>query len=153
KPARRLPFNPLDGLETVNADTDRRRLRRELTASELQRLLDTTRASKHVFRGLTGEARFHLYATACGTGVPAGGLAGLTPVCFDLNPPSPTVTLSVRTDKSRKGREHPLPTDVADLMRKWLEGKPATRPLWPGTWASARRAAEMLRIDLAAASI
>src|SRR5262249_22326591 len=40
KPARRLPFNPLDGLELLNVATDRRHDRRELTADEMRRLLD-----------------------------------------------------------------------------------------------------------------
>jgi integrase len=46
-----------------------------------------------------------------------------------------------------------LPADVAELLRAWLAGKPEGKPLWPGTWASARRAAEMLRRDLQAAGI
>jgi site-specific recombinase XerD len=153
KPARRLPFNPLDGLEIVNADADRRRARRELTVTELGRLLEATRASKGAFRGLSGEDRFHLYATACGTGFRSGGLASLTPECFDLASDFPTVTLPVRGDKSRKGKVQPLPADVAELLRDYLKGKAAGVPVWPGTWAIARRAAEMIRRDLAQAGI
>ena len=79
-----MAFNPLDGLDILNADGDRRRTRRELTLDELGRLLAATRASEASFRGLDGEARFHLYACACGTGFRAGGLDSLTPECFDL---------------------------------------------------------------------
>jgi integrase len=152
-PARRLPGNPLEGLELVYADADRRRIRRELTTEELRQLLAAARASKWTFRGLDGEARFHLYATACGTGFRAGGLASLTPECFDLDGGLPVVTLPVRGDKSKHGKTQPLPADVADLMRTWLAGKPAGKPVWPGDWASSRRAAEMLRGDLTAAGI
>src|SRR5262245_30012605 len=83
--AKRLPANPLDGLELTDADADRRHARRELAAGELSRLLAATRASGRVFRGLSGEDRFHLYAAACGTGFRAGALAGLRPEDFDLD--------------------------------------------------------------------
>ena len=63
-----LAGNPFRRLKRSKATEDRRHARRELTAEELLRLLSTTRASKRTFRGLTGEARFHLYALAIGTG-------------------------------------------------------------------------------------
>src|SRR5262249_40160970 len=34
-------------------------------------------------------------------------------------------------------------------MRAYLGGKPAGKPIWPGTWAADRKAAHMLRRDLA----
>jgi hypothetical protein len=108
-PAKRLPTNPLDGLKVLDSETDRRRARRELTLDELGRLLAVTRASKTVFRGLDGEARFHLYATACGTGFRARGLARLIPECFKLDGECPTVILPVRCDKSGKGKVQPIP--------------------------------------------
>jgi integrase len=154
RPGRRLPSNPLDGLEAPRV-VEQRHLRRELTAEELPRLLATTRTSERTFRGLTGEDRFHLYACACGTGFRAGGLAGLTPECFDLAGDVPTVTLSVRTDKSRKGKIQPLPADVADLMCAYLDGKAGGLAVWPGGWWSEHggKGAEMLRRDLADAGI
>jgi hypothetical protein len=66
---------------------------------------------------------------------------------------APVVSLSVRHDKSRRGKRQPLPADVADLFRAYLDGKPAGSPLWPGTWAQLRAAAAMLRKDLKAAGI
>jgi site-specific recombinase XerC len=150
RPGRRLAEDPFDGLGAPRV-LERRRLRRELSAAELERLLATTQASGRAFRGLTGEARFHLYALACGTGFRAGGLAALTPACFDLAGEVPTATLPVRADKSRRGKVQPLPADVAGLMRGYLDGRPAGAPVWPGGWG--RRSAEMLRLDLAAAGI
>ncbi len=49
----------------------------------------------------------------------------------------------------------PLPRDVAEYLARWMAGRPI-RPvgdtaLWPGTWG--RRAAAMLRLDLADADI
>jgi hypothetical protein len=75
----------------------------------------------------------------------------LTADLFDLDPNEPTVTLPARFNKSRKTKEQPLPADVADLLRAYLEGKPAGLPIWPGTWDKV--AAEMLHGDLTAAGI
>jgi hypothetical protein len=47
----------------------------------------------------------------------------------------------------------PLPADVADELTRFLAGKPAGMPVWGGTWATGKRAAEMLRGDLSAAGI
>jgi excisionase family DNA binding protein len=151
--AKRLPSNPLNSLPLLNAKLDVRHARRELTADELRRLLGVTRASGRSFRGLTGPDRFHLYAAACGTGFRAAALASLTPESFDLGAAMPAVTLPARFNKSRKTKVQPLPTDVADLLRGYLQGKPAGRPVWGGTWARDHRGAEMLRGDLEAAGI
>src|SRR5437588_865899 len=40
----------------------------------MRRLLAATRGSKRRLRGLDGEARFHLYAAACGTGFRAAAM-------------------------------------------------------------------------------
>jgi excisionase family DNA binding protein len=153
KPARRLPFNPLDGLAMLNVRTDRRHDRRELAAEEIRRLLAAARSSGRSWRGLDGNARYHLYAMACGTGFRAGALASLTPECFDLSGDRPTVTLAARFNKSRKTKVQPLPPDVAGLLRAYLDGKLAGQPVWPGAWASEKGGAAMIRIDLEAAGI
>jgi integrase len=150
---RRTGDNPLAHLEAGNAQVDRRHDRRELEADELRRLLAATRASDHAFRGLTGPDRYALYATACGTGFRASGLAGLTPECFDLDADPPTVTLAARRNKSRMLKVQPLPPDLTELLRDYLKGKPAGQPVWGGTWARDGKGAEMLRADLEAASI
>jgi integrase len=111
------------------------------------------RGSGRPFRGLSGADRFHLYATACGTGFRAAALASLLPESFDLDADPPTVTLAARSNKSRKTKVQPLPPDVAELLREYLRGRAAGRPVWGGTWAKAFKAAEMLRSDLEAAGI
>jgi hypothetical protein len=40
---------------------------------------------------------------------------------------------------------------VAGLLALYLRGKPAARPVWPGSWKD--RAADVLRVDLAAAGV
>jgi integrase len=150
---RRLAENPFLHLEGGNARLDRRHDRRELTAVELGRLLAAARDSDLPFRGLTGPDRFHLYATACGTGFRASALASLTPLSFDLDSPTPTVTLAARHAKNRKTKVQPLPPDVADLLRSYLRDLPTDRPVWGGSWASDHKGAEMIRRDLEAAGI
>ncbi|MCI0464470.1 MAG: site-specific integrase [Gemmataceae bacterium] len=147
----RAAENPFASLEAGNEAVDRRHDRRELTADELRKLLSVTRDSERSFRGMVGPDRFHLYATACGTGFRASALASLKPEAFDADPP--TVTLSARRNKSRVQRVQPLPSDVAELLREYLASKPADRAVWGGTWARDGKGAEMLRGDLDAAGI
>jgi integrase/recombinase XerC len=150
---RRMGESPLAHLQGGNVKTDRRHDRRELEADELRCLLAAARDSERSFCGLSGRDRYHLYATACGTGFRASALASLTPESFDLSATFPTVTLAARQNKSRKLKVQPLPPDLADLLRDYLRDRPAGQPVWGGTWASDRRGAEMLRGDLETASI
>jgi integrase len=149
---RRMGDNPLARLEGGNANRDRRHDRRELDVDELRRLLEVTRVSGRGWRGLTGRDRYHLYATACGSGFRAAGLAGLTPESFDLDAEPPTVTLAARRNKSRVLKVQPLPPDLADLLRDYLQNKPAGQPVW-GRDCWAKDGAEMLRLDLEEAGI
>jgi len=50
--AKRFGSNPLDTLTPVNAAVNVRRARRELTADELRRVFEITRASTRTFRRL-----------------------------------------------------------------------------------------------------
>jgi integrase len=151
--SRRWPSNPFETLALLNAATDRRRDRRELDACELRRLLGSARDSQRSFRGLDGPDRFHLYATACGTGFRASALASLTPESFDLAGKTPTVTLAARHAKNRKTKVQPIPEDLAELLRGYLADKPAGKPVWGGTWATHFCGAAMLRDDLKSAGI
>jgi integrase len=150
---RRMGESPLAHLQGGNVKTDRRHDRRELEADELRRLLAAARDSKRSFCGPSGRDRYHLYATACGTGFRASALASLTPESFDLAAEVPAVTLAARQNKSRKLKVQPLPPDLAVLLRDYLRDRPAGQPVWGGAWASDRRGAEMLRGDLEAAGI
>jgi hypothetical protein len=128
----RMATSPVAHLEPGNAEVDRRHDRRELDADELRRLLVAARDSARSFRGLTGRDRFHLYATACVTGFRASALACLTPESFDLDNDPATVTLAARRNKSRRLKVQPLPSDVANLLRDYLQDKPAREPVWGG---------------------
>ena len=125
---------------------DRRHDRRELDADELRRLLAATRDSARTFRGLDrGRTASTCTPRLAGPGSARPALASLTPECFDLDADPPTVTLAARHAKNRRTKVQPLPPDVAELLRDYLRGKPAGRPVWGGTWARDRKGAEMLR--------
>jgi hypothetical protein len=68
------------------------------------------------------------------TGFRARGLASLCPESFDLGADVPTATLAARRNKSRVLKVQPLPADLADLLRRSLQDRPAGVPIWGGTW-------------------
>ena len=150
---RRVTANPFETLAAVPTATDVRRRRRALSDDKLRRLLEATRASTRTIGGLTGPDRYALYLIAATTGIRARALAGLTPRAFDLNPPSPCVTVPARLSKNRKVHVVPLRDDVAVVLRGYLASKSSDSPVWPGSWASARRGAAMLRADLRDAGV
>lgn len=158
----RIAANPLAGLSCAKVtDADRKRKRRPLTDDEASRLISTTRQSPESFTGLSGPDRAMLYLMAINTGLRASELASLTPESFELDDPStgsgrasqPMVRCQGGYTKNGQEAELPLRHDVAERLRGWLADKPAGEPVWPGTWASQRHGAEMLRIDLTAANI
>ncbi|MFO0879783.1 MAG: tyrosine-type recombinase/integrase [Gemmataceae bacterium] len=145
----RAALNPFRQLrQRKGASADQRHTRAPLTVEELQRLLTTTRASKRLFRGLDGEARFMLYAVASRTGLRAAGLASLKVSSFYLTTEPPTVTLQASSDKSGRGKLQPIPNGLAQLLSTWLAGRPPGGLLWPGSWASDCKAGLMLQRDL-----
>ena len=124
---------------------------RALHEPELRALLDAAADSAAVFRDLTGPDRSMLYAVAMTTGFRAGELASLEPGSFTLDADPPTATVKAAYSKNRRTSCQPLPLDVAEALRVYLDGRPAGAPVWPGSWAE--DAADMLRLDLAAAGI
>lgn len=150
---RRIPSNPIKHLHGGNVKLDRRHDRRELTADELTRLLTVARDNASVIKGLNGEQRYLLYATAAGTGFRASELASLTPAHFNLNDGSPVVALRAEDAKNRTAASQPIPQDLADELRSFVAKIRADEFLWPGTWASSKKAAYILRHDLKPAGI
>jgi integrase len=155
---RRMPDNPLSHLSKLNEATDVRRERRTLLTEEFARLIDTTNESTETIRGLTGVDRAMLYLMAVGTGLRASELGSLNTASLSVSQELPTVVVEAGYSKRRRRDEQPLPTWLADRLRKWLAARPSqliisTLPhsLWPGSWS--RHAAKMLRGDLEAAGL
>ena len=148
---RRMPANPLDHLSVEAPEADLRHDRRALTDYEMRALFTAARASSQAFRGMTGPERAILYATACATGFRAGELASLTPESFRLDGEAAYIALGASQSKNKRTAEQPLPADVAEALRGYLAGRETGSAVWPGTWHES--AADMLRIDLAAAGV
>jgi integrase len=136
-------------LSRVNAEADIRRKRRAASVDEAHRLLEAARSSDRDFRGLNGEDRFVLYAVALQTGFRAAELASLRRSSFDLDATPPTATVAAAYTKNGELAVQPLPRELVEILRPWLEKKPVGRLLWPGTWA--KRAFRMIAADLAVA--
>ena len=148
---KRATESPVAHLDGLNVQVDRRHDRRALLPEELTTVLKGARESERAYRGLTGEDRFTLYLTACGSGFRAGELSVLQPENFDLASVPPTVTLPARFTKNKKPVNQPLPSEVAAVLRDYLKGRTPEQRVWPGTWWE--KAAEMLKGDLEAVGI
>ena len=144
----RAPSDPLAHLSAYNADTDPRYVRRDLSADELAHLIRAAEAGP-VVKGMNGLDRAMLYRTAAGSGFRVLELRSLRPAGFDLDVEPPTVTVTAAY--SKRGREdvQPIPRDLATLLRPWLAAKTDDEPVF----AIPMKAAQMLRVDLAAAGI
>ena len=147
---RRIDVDPLAHLARQNAEADVRHARRALTADVFSQFIEAT-GNGATFRDLTGADRLVLYTLAANTGFRAGELASLTPASFALDGERPTVTVGAAYSKRRRTDVQPLRADVAELMRRYLRGKPRRQPVWPGAWKD--DAADLVRHDLAAAGI
>jgi len=142
----RVRNDALAHLTGFNAATDRRYERRALDAEELSWLVRTTEAAPKWRHSLSGADRAMLYRVAAGTGFRVGELASLTPVNFNLDADPPAIALDAKCSKRRKADVQPIRSELAESLRLWLEGKPASSPVWPGWWRD--QAAEMIRADL-----
>ncbi len=101
----RAAGDTLAHLQGYNAETDRRRERRDLLPDEFARLIQAAERGPTTFEML-GPDRAMLYATAAGTGFRANELRTLTRESFDLDSDSATVTVAkaTRRGKGLKGR-------------------------------------------------
>jgi len=131
----------------LNANTDRRRIRRALLDEEMAWLIQAAEKGP-VVRDMTGPDRAMLYRLAVETGLRAGELASLTPASFHLaDLDAATVKVTAAYSKHRRDAVLPLRRDVAEAVVVFIAGKPADARLF----AVPPRTAEMIQTDLAAA--
>jgi integrase/recombinase XerD len=150
---KKTPDDALAGLRRMNAEVDRRRVRRALTTDELQRLLLTTQTSRtHLGKDwrLRGVDRAMIYEVAAFTGLRLGELGKLTKSMFDFD--TGTLTLEASNVKNRKRTVLPLHPSLAVKLRSYASGL-STDQLWPGTWSKQSRGGKILRCDLKRAGI
>ena len=148
---RRIAENPLRGMSKKNTASDRRHVRRALTADEFAKLLEAT-ATGTTHHRLSPEERVMLYIVATYTGLRRNELASLTANSFDLVADPPTVTVEAKDSKHRKRDILPLKADFAQLVGDWVRRNQieSDSPLFKIKGA---KTGEMIRKDLEAAGI
>ena len=149
---KRLPADPFATLAKVNAESDRRHVRRALGPDELPRLVAAASASPETHFGLAGPQRAALYTAAAYTGLRAEESSRVTPSHLRLDGDHPTVRLSGAEDKAGRGDTVPLHPAAVAAFREAAAGKAPGERLWPGDWWKFD-GAELVRRDLAAAGI
>jgi integrase len=146
---KRTGLDPLADVAALNADVDRRRVRRILPQVDIRKLRMAAACEPPRF-GLNGLERSLLYYTALRTGLRASELASLTKSSLSFGD-RPTVTVQAADSKHRREDRLPLRADLARELEAYCTTVTPTGTLWPGGWPA--KAAAMLRQDLAAAGI
>ncbi len=148
---KRLPANPLVGMERLNAETDVRHKRRALAPEEVARLVESARGSGRPIQGYDGETRARAYLVSFYTGLRRQEIGSLTPRSFRLDDQLPTLTVEAACSKHRRKDVLPLHPDLAVMVRAWTWGLGPDELLFPRierkkTWL-------MVRLDLERAGI
>src|SRR5690606_6601890 len=131
---RRVATDPLSELKMLNADTDRRHLRRPLAPEELTRLVNAAQQGAPV-EGISGSDRAMMYLLAAWTGYRKGEIGSLTASSFDLAGDPPTVVVEAQYSKRRRRDVQVLHPDLAGKISEWLATKklPENGLLFPVT--------------------
>ncbi len=143
---KRLPSNPVIGLERLNTATDIRHKRRALTPEEIGKLVESARNSQVSIQEYTGEERARIYTISYMTGLRRAEIASLTPRSFKLDIEVPTLTIEAATSKHRRKDVLPLHPELAEMLREWIKGIPVTQKLFPHL--EKRRTWTMVKKDL-----
>lgn len=145
----------MEALSRETDKTDKRHIRRVLTAEEFGRLVRSAREGES-FAGLSGAERAVLYIVASTTGLRASELASLRASSFHLDTTPPTVTVDAAYSKHRRRDVLPLHSGIVEEVRAHIANFP-TGPIWPNRmsygYAWLRIAVRMLRFDLKRAGI
>jgi len=142
----RLRSDPLIALAGYNAKEDRRHDRRTVSLEELQRIINTAERGP-AYQSMTGPARSLCYRLAVATGLRYSEIASIEPESFDWEAPS--VTVAAAYTKNGSQAVMPLPTDLADDLRPYVESLAVGSPVFP----LPAKGSDMLQADLAVAGI
>lgn len=135
-------------LQKQNVETDRRRVRRALSAAEIDTLLTTTDRGPNRGR-TTGPERATAYWLASETGLRSAELRSLTARSFKLDAHPPTVTVEAVNSKRRRLDTLAITDELAARMRIQLRSKLPNAP----AFNIPKRTADMLKDDLVRAGI
>ncbi len=141
--------NPLAGLDFVNEETDKRRVRRVLSWEQYQRLLRAALAGPDVL-GSTGRERYLAYRLAGCAGLRHKEIVKLRRRDLELDGDVATVKIAASVGKSRRNDIVTLEATLADELREHCANKlPEARIVY----LRAGDGAEMIRADLSWAGI
>ena len=143
---KRLPSNPLVGIERLNTAVDVRHARRALTAEEVAKLIESARTSGVRIQGYSGEQRARIYLTTYLTGLRRNEMASLTRRSFDLDSATPTITVEAASSKHRQKDVLPLHPELVGMLRDWLHGMQPGEKLFPKL--ATRKTWRMVKKDL-----
>ncbi len=146
----RATENPMAHASRVNAQADRRRVRRALSTEEVRWLLTVTEGQGEL-GGLSGPERSMLYRLAVESGLRISEIRSLTRSSFDLSASEPTVSVAAAYSKRRRDDTVPLRLETAAMLRGFLRTKaPMARAF---RLLKSARTSEVLRADLQAARV
>jgi site-specific recombinase XerD len=148
---RRIPFNPVAGIERLNSATDVRHKRRALSPEEVTQLVESARSSGQDIQGYTGEQRARAYLTSFFTGLRRQELASLTPRSFKLDGVQPILKVDAACSKHRREDTLPVHPELVLLLRQWIAGMDADELLFPKlerkkTWLMVKKDLERVGI-------
>jgi integrase len=146
--AGRIPLNVLARMKGLDPEQDRRRVRHPLDADQFTALFNATLSGKRR-GGMTGEDRAMRYLLGTATGFRQGTLFTLTPESFHLG--DGFVEAEAKNVKNRKTIAVPLDAELVAVLRPWLAGKAARRPVF--TKSKGAQPMDAYRADLKAAGI
>jgi integrase len=148
--ARENPLNAVDGVSKKALAQEEHLERRALSVNEIGRLLTATAAAPLRF-GCSGQERALIYRLALETGLRAGEIGALTRQDFRLDDKCAAVAAKAGTTKNSKIAHLPLRSETVALLREHLANKLPNAKAF--AMPESTQTAEMIRVDLGAASI
>lgn len=150
--SKRLPSNPVAGIDRLNAETDVRHKRRALSPEEMSRLAESARRSGCEIQGYNGELRARVYLMSFLTGLRRAELASLTPRSFTLDAIQPILKVQAACSKHRREDTLPIHPELVAMAREWIAGMDTDQPLFPRldrkkTWLMVKLDLERIGID------
>ena len=147
---RRTNDNRVAHLSKMNADLDRRRVRRPLSMEEFALLLDAAENGPSI-QHIAGPDRAILYIIGTYTGYRRNEIGSVTVRSFDFVSEPPTLTVAAGHSKHRRTDILPLRHDFAVRIQAWIANKRKLKPDQPLIAISNKRTGEMIKKDLDAA--
>jgi len=150
--SKRLTTSPVVGIEFLNEQKDRRRIRRALKIEVFRLFLACTEKQPEIL-GLSGYERMLLYWLAAETGLRWTELKSLTPLSFEITEVTtrPFVRILAKDAKNGEDGEQPITPRLAVRLRAYLSDREQTAPAFP--MPADRRGGRIIERDLAAAGV